>query len=166
MSRQAKLMVALVVAGLCVGVASVSRRADEGQVAAGAQSYSFNRFTFEEAMAKTKACGMKYIEVFPDQKIGKEFGDTVFKNMTPAQRQQLKQMLKDSGLTLTCYGVITPGQRAGVAQGVRLRQGHGLRDDRVGAAGERPADDRQAVQGVQDRRGDSQPSEALPLLEL
>jgi len=109
MSRQAKLVVALVVAGLCVGMASVSGAQTQDKWRLGAQSYSFNRFTFEEAMAKTKACGMKYIEVFPDQKIGKEFGDTVFKNMTPAQRQQLKKMLKDGGLTLTCYGVITPG---------------------------------------------------------
>ncbi len=101
--------VGLVVAGLCVGVASVAGAQMQDKWRLGAQSYSFNRFTFEEAMAKTKACGMKYIEVFPDQKIGKEFGDTVFKNMTPEQRQKLKQMLKDSGLTLTCYGVITPG---------------------------------------------------------
>ncbi len=98
----------LVVAGLGVGVASIAGAQTQDKWRLGAQSYSFNRFTFEEAMAKTKACGMKYIEVFPDQKIGKEFGDTVFKNMTPAQRQRLKQMLKDSGLTLTCYGVITP----------------------------------------------------------
>jgi len=108
MSRQTKLLVALVV-GLCVGVASVTGAQTQDKWRVGTQSYSFNRFTFEEAMAKTKACGMKYIEVFPDQKVGKEFGDTVFKNMTAAQRQQLKQMLKDSGLTLTCYGVITPG---------------------------------------------------------
>ncbi|MCL5278518.1 MAG: DUF1080 domain-containing protein [Planctomycetes bacterium] len=109
MSRQTKVLVALVVAGLCVGVMSVSRAQAKDKWRVGAQSYSFNRFTFEEAMAKTKACGMKYMEVFPDQKVGKEFGDTVFKNMTAEQRQQLKQMLKDNGLTLTCYGVITPG---------------------------------------------------------
>ena len=109
MSRQTKLVVALTVTGLCVGVASVSGAQTQDKWRLGAQSYSFNRFTFEEAMAKTKACGMKYIEVYPDQKIGKKFGDTVFKNMTPAQRQELKQMLKDNGLTLTCYGVITPG---------------------------------------------------------
>jgi sugar phosphate isomerase/epimerase len=109
MSRQTKLVVALAVTGLCVGVASVSGAQTQDKWRLGAQSYSFNRFTFEEAMAKTKACGMKYIEVYPDQKIGKKFGDTVFKNMTPAQRQELKQMLKDNGLTLTCYGVITPG---------------------------------------------------------
>ncbi len=107
MNRTAKVVLALVV-GLCVGVASVSGAQTQDKWRVGVQSYSFNKFTFEEAMAKTKACGMKYIEVFPDQKVGKEFGDTVFKDMTAAQRQQLKKMLKDSGLTLTCYGVVTP----------------------------------------------------------
>lgn len=109
MNRQAKVAMALAVAGLCVGVASISGAQTKDKWRVGAQAYSFNRFTFEEAIAKTKACGMKYIEVYPDQKIGPKFGDTVFKNMTPEQRQQVKQMLKDSGMTLTCYGVITPG---------------------------------------------------------
>jgi len=96
------------VVGLGVGVVSIAGAQTQAKWRLGTQSYSFNRFTFEEAMAKTKECGIKYIEVYPDQKVGKEFGDTVFKNMTPEQRQRLKQMLKDSGLTLTCYGVITP----------------------------------------------------------
>jgi sugar phosphate isomerase/epimerase len=109
MNKTAKVTMVLVAAGLCVGIASVSNAQTKDKWQVGTQSYSFNRFTFEEAMAKTKACGMKYIEVFPDQKVGKAFGDTVFKNMTPAQRQEVKQMLKDNGLTLTCYGVITPG---------------------------------------------------------
>ena len=69
MSRQTKLVVALAVTGLCVGIASVAGAETKDKWRVGAQSYSFNRFTFEEAMAKTKACGMKYIEVFPDQKI-------------------------------------------------------------------------------------------------
>jgi sugar phosphate isomerase/epimerase len=108
MGRHMRLAVVLAVAGLGILVAGVGKTQAKDQWRLGAQSYSFNRFTFEEAIAKNKACGMKYIEVFPDQKVGEGFGDTVFKNMTPAQRQQVKQMLKDSGVTLTCYGVITP----------------------------------------------------------
>jgi sugar phosphate isomerase/epimerase len=109
MNKCTKLGMVLLVVGTCVYVGRATGAETKDQWRLGAQSYSFNRFTFEEAMAKTKACGMKYIEVFPDQKIGTGFGDTVFKNMTPEQQQQVKQMLKDNGLTLTCYGVITPG---------------------------------------------------------
>jgi sugar phosphate isomerase/epimerase len=109
MNKCVKLGMALLVVGTCVYVGRASGAETKDQWRLGAQSYSFNRFTFQEAMAKNKACGMKYIEVFPDQKIGEGFGNTVFKNMTPEQRLQVKQMLKDNGLTLTCYGVITPG---------------------------------------------------------
>jgi len=99
----------MLLAAACVYVSgeTVAQAKDNWRV--GAQAYSFNRFTFEEAMAKTKACGMKYIEVYPQQKVSATFGDVVFSDMTAEQRQQVKQMLKDSGLTLTCYGVITPG---------------------------------------------------------
>jgi sugar phosphate isomerase/epimerase len=109
MSKQVKMgMVLLIVgSGMFAVCASSAQAKDRWRL--GAQSYSFNRFTFEEAMAKTKACGMKYIEVFPQQRVGAAFGNTVFSDMNAEQRQQVKQMLKDNGLTLTCYGVITPG---------------------------------------------------------
>jgi sugar phosphate isomerase/epimerase len=111
MNKTARVMMVLTAAGLCVGLASVSGAQTKDKWRVGVQSYSFNRFTFEEAVAKTKACGMKYIEVYPDQKVSAKFGDTVFKNMTPAQREEVKRMLRDNGLTLTCYGVITPNNR-------------------------------------------------------
>jgi sugar phosphate isomerase/epimerase len=101
MNKTARVMMVLTAAGLCVGLASVSGAQTKDKWRVGTQSYSFNRFTFEEAMAKTKACGMKYIEVYPDQKVSAKFGDTVFKNMTPAQREEVKRMLRDNGLTLT-----------------------------------------------------------------
>ncbi|MCX5645627.1 MAG: DUF1080 domain-containing protein [Phycisphaerae bacterium] len=106
MNKTTKVAMALVVAGLCVGVASISGAQTKDKWRLGAQAYSFNRFTFEEAVAKTKSCGMKYIEVYPQQKVGAKFGNTVFSDMTPAQRQEVKRMVKDSGLTLTCYGVV------------------------------------------------------------
>ena len=106
MNRQTKVAMALVVAGLCVCVAGVSGAQTKDKWRLGAQAYSFNRFTFEEAIAKTKSCGLKYIEVYPQQKVSAKFGNTVFSDMTPAQRQEVKQMLKDNGLTLTCYGVV------------------------------------------------------------
>jgi len=106
MSRQMKLAMALVVAGLCVSVAGIRTAQAKDQWRLGAQAYSFNRFTFEEAMAKDKACGMKYIEVYPQQKVSEKFGNTVFSDMNAQQRQEVKQMLKDNGLTLTCYGVV------------------------------------------------------------
>ena len=72
----------------------------------GTQAYSFNRFTFYEAAEKTQSLNLKYIEAYPQQKVGGEVGDVVFSDMNPAQRQQVKQMLKDAGITLVNYGVV------------------------------------------------------------
>ena len=135
MNKTAKVTMVLVAAGLCMGIASVSSAQTKDKWRVGTQSYSFNRFTFEEAMAKTKACGMKYIEVYPDQKVGKEFGDTVFKNMTAARtaaaQADAQRQRSDAHLLRRDH----PGQRAGMAQAVRLREGHGLREHRVRAGG-------------------------------
>ena len=35
----------------------------------GMQAYSFNRFTFYEAVDKTRALGMRYIEAYPGQRL-------------------------------------------------------------------------------------------------
>ena len=86
--------------------------------------------------------------------------------MTPAQRQQLKQMLKDNGLTLTCYGVITPGNEQEWRELFDFVKDMGFET----IVSEPPEKDLPMIDklcdGVQDRRGDSQPPEAFPLLEL
>jgi len=73
----------------------------------GMQAYSFNRFTFFEAVDKTKALEMKYIEVFPGQKLSKENPDVkTDHNMSAADRKLMLKKLRDSGVELTNYGVV------------------------------------------------------------
>jgi hypothetical protein len=36
----------------------------------GAQAYTFNRFTFFEAIDKIKTCDLNYVEAYPGQTIG------------------------------------------------------------------------------------------------
>ncbi len=73
----------------------------------GPQAYSFNRFTFEQAVAKTKTLGLEYIEAYPGQRLGAGIGDGAFNHNMPAeQRQKVKQLLKDNGITLVNYGVV------------------------------------------------------------
>ena len=74
----------------------------------GTQAYSFNRFTFAEAVAKTQSLGLKVIEAYPDQKLGGQMGDAPFTHgMSPEHRRQVKQLLADSGITLVNYGVVS-----------------------------------------------------------
>src|SRR4030042_2568234 len=74
------------------------RRFGEDVWKLGMQAYSFNRFTFEEAVAKTKALGMRYIEVYPGQILSKEKPDVkTDHNMSGPDRQLMMKMLRQAG---------------------------------------------------------------------
>jgi sugar phosphate isomerase/epimerase len=73
----------------------------------GMQAYSFNRFTFFEAVEKTKALEMKYIEAYPGQTLSKEKPDVkADHNMSAEDRKLMLQKLQDSGVKLMNYGVV------------------------------------------------------------
>jgi len=70
------------------------------------QAWSFNRFTLYEAIEKTSALGVGWIEVFPGQRLSAQTGDAKFDpTLTPALRDQVKQKLKAHGVRLINYGV-------------------------------------------------------------
>ncbi len=87
--------------------------------------------------------------------------------MTAEQKQAVKKILADAGVTLTNYGVVgLPNNEAECRKVFDFAKEMGIEN----IVSEPPADafrsDRQALPGVQDRRGDSQPSQAVALLEL
>jgi sugar phosphate isomerase/epimerase len=72
----------------------------------GCQAWSFNQFTFYQAIDKTASLGLKYIEAFPGQKLSKDHEDlAVDENMPEEAKVALKKKLADSGVTLINYGV-------------------------------------------------------------
>ncbi len=108
MSRRTKLTMALLVAGFFVCVAGTMTAQAQDQWRLGMQAYSFNRFTFYEAVDKNKALGMRYIEAYPGQKLSADHGDAKFDhNMSPKLALEVKQMLKAKGVKLVNYGVVT-----------------------------------------------------------
>jgi sugar phosphate isomerase/epimerase len=108
MSMRTKLTVAVLAFALSICCLPQTLMADSWKDwKLGAQAYSFNRFTFFEAVDKTKECGMEYIEVFPGQKLSKDHPDVkTDHNMAEADRQIMLQKLKDAGVKLTNYGVV------------------------------------------------------------
>lgn len=73
----------------------------------GCQAYSFNRFTFFEAVDKTRSLGLHYIEAYPGQKLSAEKGDEKFGPAMSAEvRQEVKKKLADAGVALVNYGVV------------------------------------------------------------
>jgi sugar phosphate isomerase/epimerase len=73
----------------------------------GVQAWSFNRFTFYEAVDKTASLGLKWMEAYPHgQKLSKDKPNIIFgHNMPPEAKQEVKQKLKDAGIKLVNYGV-------------------------------------------------------------
>jgi sugar phosphate isomerase/epimerase len=107
MNRGAKLALILVIAGFCLCFVGQTVQAQEDQWQLGMQAYSFNRFSFYEAVDKNKTLGMSSIEGYPGQRLSDQHGDAKFHHtMSPALMQEVKQMLKAKGVTLLNYGVV------------------------------------------------------------
>ena len=74
----------------------------------GMQAYSFNRFTFFEAVDKNKALGMRYIEAYPGQRLSKEKPDVkTDHNMSSRDKIEMLQKLREAGVKLLNYGVVS-----------------------------------------------------------
>jgi len=73
----------------------------------GVQSYTFRLFTFKEAIDKIDSCGAKFIESFPGQPIGGGVEGKMDYNMSAAHRKLVKSWLKEKGLKIVNYGVVS-----------------------------------------------------------
>ncbi|MBN2293162.1 MAG: TIM barrel protein [Pirellulales bacterium] len=72
----------------------------------GIQAYSFNRFTFTEAVAKTASLGLRYLEFYPGQSLSKEKPKVkTDDSMTAEVRKEVKKILADAGVNAISYGV-------------------------------------------------------------
>lgn len=108
MNMKTKLTMVIVVLTLCVGLLSNPAVADSWKDwKLGMQAYSFNRFTFFEAVDKNKALGMDVIECYPGQRLSKEKPDVkVGHTMSEQDRKLMLQKLRDAGVTVMNYGVV------------------------------------------------------------
>ena len=73
----------------------------------GMQAYTFNRFTFFEAIDKTESLGLRTIEAFPGQRLSADHGDAVIDhNMDAALYPAVREKLAAADVKLACYGVV------------------------------------------------------------
>ena len=73
----------------------------------GIQAWTFNRFTFFEAVDKTASLGFDWIEAYPGQKLSAEYPDVQFNHTLPIElRKEVKNKLSEAGVTLVNYGVV------------------------------------------------------------
>ena len=73
----------------------------------GTQAYTFKEFTLFEAIDKAKALGLKYIEMFPGQRLSPEQRDVaVDQNVSPAIMAKIKNKLDEAGIQAVSFGVV------------------------------------------------------------
>lgn len=93
----------------------------------GVQVYSFRLFTFEEALEKADSIGIKYIQGYPGQRIGAGIAGTMDYHMPAAKRDSVLQLLKNKGIQMVSYGVVTPRNETDWKQLFEFLKGMGLR---------------------------------------
>jgi len=109
MNKEAKLTVVVVASVLFIwcfaGVRAANPQKADWQLSM--QAYTFNRFTFYEAIDKTRALGLRYIEAYPGQQLSKEKADVKFDHNLSAEIQtEVKKKLQAAGVKLVNYGVV------------------------------------------------------------
>jgi sugar phosphate isomerase/epimerase len=71
------------------------------------QAWTFNRFTFYEAVDKAAAAGLDWIEAFPGQRLSPEKPDQQMHHAMSAElREEVKHKLVDAGVHVINYGVV------------------------------------------------------------
>ena len=101
------LLVFVAITLLCnCSSSSKQTKADKNGWKLSMQSYTFHLFTVEEALEKTQELGLHYIEIYPGQKMGEEFGDALFGyTLTSEQQNQLKKLAKLNDVKIVSSGV-------------------------------------------------------------
>lgn len=120
MKRMYTLSMALIIAGAAVlagmpGQATAQEAAAAGAPSAealgwqlGCQAYTFNRFTFYEAVDKVASLGLHYIEAYPGQRLSPDMPEDVkFDHNMPADLQKtVLDKLAAANVKLVNYGVV------------------------------------------------------------
>jgi sugar phosphate isomerase/epimerase len=75
------------------------------------QCWTFREFTFFETLLKVKDLGIKYIQAYPGQALGAEMPEAKFDHdMTDEQIVNIKDRLKETGISVVAYGVCDIGK--------------------------------------------------------
>jgi sugar phosphate isomerase/epimerase len=85
-----------------IGCAESSKKSQEQNAEwnIGVALYSFNRFSFADALDKADSAGVNYVEGFSFHNMGKEFNDKTMAAMTDEDISKLKEMLSAKKLEM------------------------------------------------------------------
>ena len=121
-----KLLIALL--ALAAAACGLQAAAPEPDIQLGLQAYTFRDRTFAEALDRAVAMGIKYIQIYPNQKISPTNNTKTNQNMNAAARAEVLALAKAKGLTITSYGVYTARSETEWRQLFAFAKEMGLRD--------------------------------------
>jgi sugar phosphate isomerase/epimerase len=75
------------------------------------QCWTYRKYSFFEAVEKTKALGIKYLQAYPGQPLSKEDSRVLFDHsLTDSQIEKVRQKLAEAGMEVIGYGVVDIGR--------------------------------------------------------
>ncbi len=116
MNRKEGVLCLLLMLPILGGNWGIQNQADYGEVRIkkfplAMQAWTYRRYTFFEAIEKTKALGIQYLQAYPGQPLSKEGKEARFDhNMSADQLQRVRQALDRGGVKLVSYGVVDCGR--------------------------------------------------------
>jgi sugar phosphate isomerase/epimerase len=72
----------------------------------GIQMWTFHISTFTDAVKRIDSCGLKYVEIYPGQKIESQSIDVIGSKLSIEKINSIKKLLKQYRITITSYGVV------------------------------------------------------------
>ena len=119
------MLVITLIACSQIGVAQKkSLQADDWKLAI--QGWSFRLFTFTEALDKIDSAGVKYMEGFPNQKLGGDLEGNLDFHMDEVKMKKVLSLLKAKGIKMVSYGVVSPKTEEDWTQLFKFAKGMGL----------------------------------------
>jgi sugar phosphate isomerase/epimerase len=110
------VLVFLIIIVACTGENPGKKAARELGWEIGFQAYTFNKFTFAEALIKADSVGLKSVEAYSGQEIGGGIEGTTDFSMDQDTRNKLKELIASHGIKLNAYGVVSAKDSAGWKQ--------------------------------------------------
>lgn len=94
----------------------------------GVQAWSFNRFTFFEAVDKVRQLGLGWIQAYPGQRVSLEINAQMNADLSPDIRRQIKDKLTEANVSMIAFGVVDiPSAEAGARRLFTFAQEMGVR---------------------------------------
>ncbi len=114
MKRNLRLIILLGFVALGLGVTEADAQQPEKKLGwyLSAQTYTFNRFTFFEAVDKTLSAGLNSVEAFNGQEIGGGIEGKMDYKMDAGKRKAILKALKKKGVKLCAFGVVNGNNEA------------------------------------------------------